>query len=84
MEEKYRKEFIVDLTDINNLRDFNSNILNKIESDVDAVYGSQIFDAKSLLGLIAICTQKLRIVLHSDDETELKLFNEICEKYEVK
>ena len=50
--------------------------------DVDVLYRRYILDAKSIMALLsADLTEPLKVVIHTDDEEELKLFNEIMEDF---
>lgn len=79
-----KKIFTVDLHDIDNVENFVKEISEKIMSDVDAFYEKQIVDAKSLLGVVLITSHPIQIRINSDDIEEVKVFEEICKKYEVK
>ena len=79
-----KKIFTVDLHDIDNVENFVKEISEKIMSDVDAFYENQIVDAKSLLGVVMITSRPIEVEIISDDEEEIKVFEEICKKYEVK
>ena len=61
------------------------NFVNKIiaiDSDVDLVSGRYILDAKSIMAIFSTClTEKLKLIIRSDDEDEIKLFNEITEEF---
>ena len=53
-----------------------------INSRVDLVFEGNIYDAKSILMILSIdLCEKLKLVLHSDDEDEIRKFNEIAEEY---
>lgn len=53
-----------------------------INSQVDLVCEDNIYDAKSILMILSInLYEKLKLVLHSDDEDEIRKFNEIAEEY---
>ena len=53
-----------------------------INSRVDLVFEDNIYDAKSILMILSIdVCEKLKLVLHSDDEDEIRKFNEIAEEY---
>ena len=53
-----------------------------INSRVDLVYKDNIYDAKSILMILNIdLCEKLKLVLHSDNEDEIRKFNEIAEEY---
>lgn len=79
-----KKRFAVDLHDIDNTEGFVKEISEKIRSDVDAIYERQVVDAKSLLGVVMIASRPIEVEIISDDEEEIKVFEEICKKYEVK
>lgn len=74
----------MDLHDIDNTEGFVKEISEKIRSDVDAIYERQVVDAKSLLGVVMITSRPIEVEIISDDEEEIKVFEEICKKYEVK
>lgn len=74
----------MDLHDVDNTESFVKEISEKIRSDVDAIYGRQVVDAKSLLGVVMITSRLIEVEIISDDEEEIKVFEEICKKYEVK
>lgn len=79
-----KKIFTVDLRNIDDTESFVKEISEKIMSDVDAFYEKQIVDAKSLLGVVMITSRPIEVEIISDDEEEIKVFEEICKKYEVK
>lgn len=79
-----KKKFTVDLHDIDGVESFVKELSEKIRSDVDATYGKRVVDAKSLLGVIMITSHPVEVEIISDDEEEIKVFEEICKKYEVK
>ena len=52
------------------------------ECDVDVLYRRYILDAKSIMALLSVdLTEPLKVMIHTDDEEELKLFNEIMEDF---
>ena len=58
------------------------NEATTFECDVDVLYRRYILDAKSIMALLsADLTEPLKVVIHTDDEEELKLFNEIMEDF---
>ena len=74
-------ERYVDLKSIERVKNF-VNKITTIESDVDLIYGRYILDAKSIRAIFSInWNNKLKLVLHSDDEDEIRKFNEIAEEY---
>ena len=53
-----------------------------IDSRVDLIYEDNVYDAKSILMILSIdLCEKLKLVLHSDNEDEIRKFNEIAEEY---
>ena len=71
----------VNLNSIERVKNFVNQIIN-IESDVDLIYGRYTLDAKSIMAIFSInLNNKLKLVLHSDDEDEIRKFNEIAEEY---
>ena len=53
-----------------------------INSRVDLVYEDNIYDAKSILMILSInLCEKLKLVLYSNNEDEIRKFNEIAEEY---
>ena len=51
-----------------------------INSRVDLVYEDNIYDAKSILMILSIdLCEKLKLVLHSDNEDEIRKFTAIAE-----
>ena len=70
-----KKEFIINLNDIIDLKNFIHEMTYHISSNVDA---------KSLLGLISISTHPIRAIIHSNDLSEIAYFKNVCERYEVK
>lgn len=78
-----KKNYTLNLDSLTDLTNFCTEISQKISSDVDASYGRQLVDAKSYLGLVTISTHPVNICINSADESEVSLFNEICEKYQI-
>ena len=76
-----KKEFTIKLNMIEDLKNFVHEMTYHIKSDVYATYERQVINAKSLLGMISICVTPMVVEIFSDDEEEIKLFNEICERY---
>ena len=69
------------LNTIDRVKKFVNDIVS-IESDVDLICGRYTIDAKSLMAIFSInLNNKLKLVLHSDDEDEIRRFNEIAEEY---
>ena len=75
------KRIRVDLRDINVLRNF-VNKVTQFESDINIIKGSNVFDAKSLFGVIDIAPDGVAtyVEIVSDDEDEIdKFFSEMEE-----
>ena len=74
-------ERYVNLNSIERVKNFVNQIIN-IESDVDLIYGRYTLDDKSIMAIFSInLNNKLKLVLQSDDEDEIRKFNEIAEEY---
>ena len=58
------------------------NKVSKFESDIDIISGRYICDAKSLLAVFSYDLSKpVNIEIHSDNEEEIKIFNEVMEEF---
>ena len=79
-----KKEFVINLNEIEDLKTFVNEMTYNIKSDVDAIYERQVIDAKSILGLTSLASHPIKVVIHSDDLSEIAYFKSVCEKYEVK
>ena len=79
-----KKEFFINLNEIEDLKTFVNEMTYHIKSDVDAIYERQVIDAKSILGLTSLASHPIKVVIHSDDLSEIAYFKSVCEKYEVK
>ena len=55
-----KREYEINLNNINDLKNFIHEMTYHIASDVDAIYDRQVMDAKSLLGLISISTHPIK------------------------
>nr|WP_304577605.1 HPr family phosphocarrier protein [uncultured Acetatifactor sp.] len=56
----------------------------KFNSEVDAIMGRYIIDAKSALGVYALDLRKpIDVEIHSDDEEEIKRFNMVMEEFKI-
>lgn len=76
MVEKY-----IQLNTIDKVETFVNKIMI-IDSDVDLISGRYVVNAKSIMAIFSVAlTDKLKIVLHSDNEDEIKKFDEIVEEY---
>jgi hypothetical protein len=73
--------FNIKLTTIQDVNDFVKDMEN-FESDIDAIRGRYVLDAKSYMGLLTLdLSIPLTIKIHSINEEELCGFNEIIKKY---
>lgn len=66
------------------MKEFVNEMTYHIKSDVDAIYDRQVIDAKSILGLMSLSCHPIKVLIHSDDLSEIAYFKSVCEKYEVK
>lgn len=72
---------IINLNEVSKANKFINEIV-KFPSDVDIVSGRYICDAKSLLAIFSYDLSKpVEIVIHSDDEEEIRRFNEVMEEF---
>ena len=73
---------IVNLNEMTKLNGF-VNVVSTFESNIDAIRGRYIIDAKSILGVMSLDLSKpLEIALISDDEAEIARFIEVMKKYQ--
>ena len=76
-----RTKITVTLNDFIKIKNFSSEV-GKFESDIDLVKGRYIIDAKSTIGIFTLdLSSTVDVVIHSDDEDEIRRFNEVMEKY---
>ena len=79
-----KNRFKVKLNKIVSIKDF-TNMTFGFESNIDVVSGRYISDAKSIMGLFSLdLSNPVEVVIHSDNEEELKRFAEAIKPYEVK
>ena len=72
---------VIKLNSIEKVKRFVDEVTT-FECDVDVLYRRYILDAKSIMALLSVdLTESLKVVIHTDDEEELKLFNEIMEDF---
>lgn len=58
--------------------------VEKFNSDVDMIRGRYLIDAKSTIGIFTFDLSKpIDVEIHSDDEEEIKRFNEVMKKYGI-
>ena len=79
-----KKEFFINLNEIEDLKAFVNEMTYHIKSDVDAIYERQVIDAKSILGMTSLASHPIKVLIHSDDLSEIAYFESVCERYEVK
>ena len=71
----------VTLNDFSKIKKFSSDVV-KFESDIDLVKGRYIIDAKSTIGIFTLdLSSPVDVVIHSDNDEEIRRFNEVMEKY---
>lgn len=69
------------LNDFNKIKKFSSEI-SKFESDIDLVKGRYVIDAKSTISIFTLdLSAPVDVVIHSDDEDEIRRFNEVMEEF---
>ena len=52
------------------------------ECDIDILVGRYVIDAKSIMGIFSLnLSQELLVEIHSDNDDEIRRFNEIMEEY---
>ena len=76
-----RTKITITLNDFIRIKNFSSEVV-KFESDIDLVKGRYIIDAKSTIGIFTLdLSSPVDVVIHSDDEDEIKRFNEVMEAF---
>ena len=76
-----RTKITVTLNDFIKIKNFSSEV-GKFESDIDLVKGRYIIDAKSTIGIFTLdLSSPVDVVIHSDNEDEIKRFNEVMEEF---
>ena len=71
---------------ISTVSDINNFLIatQSFESDIDLVYGRYVIDGKSTLGIHSLDLSKpIEVVIISDDEEEIKKFNEAMKCFKV-
>ena len=52
------------------------------ECDIDILVGIYVIDAKSIMGIFSLnLAQELLVEIHSDNDDEIRRFNEIMEEF---
>ena len=76
-----RTKITITLNDFIRIKNFSSEVV-KFESDIVLVKGRYIIDAKSTIGIFTLdLSSPVDVIIHSDNEDEIKRFNEVMEKY---
>ena len=76
-----RTKITITLNDFIRIKNFSSEVV-KFESDIDLVKGRYIIDAKSTIGIFTLdLSSPVDVIIHSDDEDEIKRFNEVMEAF---
>lgn len=84
VEPTLKTEFTLDFSDsLTSVEEFVAEI-SQIKSDIDAKHGAITIDTKSFVGFVGMSNSPIQVIINPIDDEDLKLFNKICEKYEVK
>lgn len=76
-----RTMITVTLNDFSKIKKFSSEIV-KFESDIDLIKGRYVIDAKSTIGIFTLdLSVPVDVAIHSDNEEEIRKFNEIMEEF---
>ena len=76
-----RTKITITLNDFIRIKNFSSEVV-KFESDIDLIKGRYIIDAKSTIGIFTLdLSSPVDVVIHSDDEDEIRRFNEVMEVF---
>ena len=76
-----RTKITITLNDFIRIKNFSSEVV-KFESDIDLIKGRYIIDAKSTIGIFTLdLSSPVDVIIHSDNEDEIRRFNEVMEKY---
>lgn len=71
----------INLNDFSKAKRFTEEII-KFECDIDLLRNRYVLDAKSALGIFTIDLSKsVDVEIHSNNEDEIKRFNEIMEEF---
>ena len=74
-------KILINLNTIDKVVKFSREIIT-LDSDVNIYQDSRCYDAKSILAIFSLnMNQKHYIEIISDDEDEIRKFNEIAEEY---
>lgn len=76
-----RTMITVTLNDFSKIKKFSSEVV-KFESDIDLIKGRYVIDAKSTIGIFTLdLSVPVDVAIHSDNEEEIRKFNEIMEEF---
>lgn len=76
-----RTKITVTLNDFNKIKAFGKEV-GKFENDIDLVKGRYVIDAKSTIGIFTLdLSAPVDVIIHSDDEDEIRRFNEVMEAF---
>ena len=76
-----RTKITITLNDFIRIKNFSSEVV-KFESDIDLIKGRYIIDAKSTIGIFTLdLSAPVDVVIHSNDEDEIRRFNEVMEAF---
>ena len=76
-----KKVITVTLNDFSKIKKFSSEVV-KFESDIDLIKGRYVIDAKSTIGIFTLdLSAPVDVIIHSDNEDEIKRFNEVMEAF---
>ena len=76
-----RTKITITLNDFIRIKNFSSEVV-KFESDIDLIKGRYIIDAKSTIGIFTLdLSSPVDVIIHSDNEDEIKRFNEVMEAF---
>jgi phosphotransferase system HPr-like phosphotransfer protein len=72
---------IIYLNTIDKVKNFSNKVIN-FDSDIDISTGRYIVDSKSIMAIFSLNLSKpLTVEIHSDDEDEIRRFNEFVEEF---
>lgn len=72
---------VIKLNSIEKVKDFVKRV-STFECDVDIKYGRYVIDAKSVMSIFSLdLLNPLKVSINSDDEEEIKRFNELMEEF---
>lgn len=75
------RRLTINLNDFSKAKRFSDEV-TKFTSDIDILRGRYILDAKSALGIFTIdLSLPVEVEIHSDEDEEIKKFNEVMEEF---